>query len=250
MPPSRKRESLMRTPGGCMCARCNRPLKYKLVHSHTQTLLHYCKYTHTHTPSVIWINSRMSWYVHLHSTAASSHRLPYLQVQDSPHVSLYSQTAKRFRCSSLDLSASPFCYQERSRLAPGPLCQSVKRAVSPFTSSPRRPWVPIHKKTKKNKKGKQKKKPREEYPMGRSEIGATVESLRSACVAEQPVRSLESVSLSCVAHVGRAREWKEGREGSSTALWRCRTTSFYSRVGSWKIIIPHPPPQHKFKCTV
>lgn len=209
---------------------------------------------HRHTPmcmlqnSGIHINSHMSWYVPQHSTAFSNHHLPYLQFLDSPHVSLYFQTTKGICCSLLDLSALPSLMLTQLPFSL-PVCQSVSQAVSPFTSSSHQPRMPIHKNKKKILKitqrgissgGKQKQ-------CGRGEQSVI---LGSVCVAEWLVWSLESGSLLCVAHVGRAREWEEGREGSSTALWRCHTTSFYSRVGSWKIIIPHPPPQHKFKRTV
>ena len=51
-----------------------------------------------------------------------------------------------------------------------PVCQSVSQAVSPFTSSPHRPRMPIHKNEEK------KETPREEYPMERSKSSATEES--------------------------------------------------------------------------
>lgn len=182
---------------------------------------------------------------------SAAFHLPYLQFLDSPHVSLYFQTTKRLCGSSLDLSALPsFIW---STAAPLFFCcesvnQSARQSV-PFTSSSHWLRLPIHKKLKREKKTTQGGISNGEKQKQRNRREQSV-ILGSVCEAAWLVWSLESGSLLCVAHVGRAREWEEGREGSSTALWRCRTTSFYSRVGSWKIIIPHPPPQHKFKRTV
>lgn len=97
---------------------CNTTHKCKLVHTHAHTLINVTNYygrirADTHPcacfeNSGIHINSHMSWYVPQHSTAFSTHHLPYLQFHNSPHVSLYFQTTKRLRRSSLDLSALPF----------------------------------------------------------------------------------------------------------------------------------------------
>lgn len=160
-----------------------------------------------------------------------------LQRHDSPHVPLYFQTTKRLRCSSLDLSAS-LCVIEAQLCFP--VCLSASQSVSPFTK-----LLTLDTGTH-SQKFKKKKKQRSTHG------GISSRGDQSVCLLG--LSALQSgwcgVSSQVVraAHVGRERgSERKGREGSSTALWRCRTTSFYSRVGSWKIIIPHPPPQHKFK---
>lgn len=184
---------------------------------------------------------------------SAAFHLPYLQFLDSPHVSLYFQTTKRLCVSSLDLSALPsFIWSTAAPLSLFfllPVCQSVSQAVSPIHKLLTLATVAHSQKLKREKKTTQGGISKGEKQKRRNRREQSV-ILGSVCEAAWLVWSLESGSLLCVAHVGRAREWEEGREGSSTALWRCRTTSFYSRVGSWKIIIPHPPPQHKFKRTV
>lgn len=162
-------------------------------------------HTHVLRNSVIWINSRMSRYVHLHSTAASSHRLPYLQPHDPPHASPHFHTTKSFHCSPLDPAASPFLTRNAAASPPGPVCQSVNQAVSPFTSSPHRPWVPIHK----NEKGKKPKNPGRNIQWGEARSAQQMGAEREARVgvwSRAASAEFRLGSLSCAAHVGRARE--------------------------------------------
>lgn len=173
-----------------------------------------------------------------HSFSAA---ITYLSLQrhDSPHVPLYFQTTKRLRCSSLDLSAS-LCLIEAQLCFP--VCLSVSQSVSPFTK-----LLALDTDTHSQKFKKKKKKEKRSTHGGISSGGEQGASLLGLSVLQSGWCGVSSQVVRA-AHVGRERgSERKGREGSSTALWRCHTTSFYSRVGSWKIIIPHPPPQHKFK---
>lgn len=142
----------------------------------------------------------------------SSHRLPYLQSHDSPHVSPSFQTTNRFRCSSLDPSASPFLTRNAAASPPArSVNQSTGRSVHSQAPHAGR-GCPFTKTKRGKKQKKQKNKTQGGISNGekrdqrnRWEQSVSLGSV-CVCVAEQPARSLESGSLSCAAHVGRARE--------------------------------------------
>lgn len=128
--------------------------------------------------------------------------LPYLQLLDSPHVSLYFQTTKRLRGSSLDLSALPSLIETQLPLSFS-LCRSVNQSArqSVHSQAPHTGHSCPFTKIKHPGRNIQWREAKKQRSRGEQSV-----ILGSVCEAAWLVWSLESGSLLCVAHVGRARE--------------------------------------------
>lgn len=160
----------------------------------------------------------MSWYVPQHSTASSSHHLPYLQFHDSSHVSLYLQTTKRLCCSSLDLSALPLFFFFNLKHSCLSLDQSANQSARQLVHSqaPHTGNVcPFTKLRKKRKKKKKKKQPGRNIQWREAKA---VQQRRAECDSWVYLRSRGAsvelrVRLTVVCGSCRTSERVRGREG-------------------------------------